>query len=252
NLSRYHVKFLAEKVETHDEFQKAVDMGFEYFQGYFFSKPQVLKSRDISPSKINMIQIMAEVNKEDFGFRELEKLISRDVSVSYKLMRYINSAYYRRIQEISSIHQAIVMLGERGIRHFISLIVMAKLASDKPTELLRTSIIRARFCELLGKDGNAELDVSELFTLGLFSLIDAILDDTMENLMSRLPLSAEIKQALVSREGRLADYLELVASYETGDWETFSRIVQGVRVNEEKIPEYYIDAVSWADTLAGL
>ncbi|MBW2010043.1 MAG: HDOD domain-containing protein, partial [Deltaproteobacteria bacterium] len=169
NLSRYHVKFLAEKVETHDEFQKAVDMGFEYFQGYFFSKPQVLKSRDISPSKINMIQIMAEVNKEDFGFRELEKLISRDVSVSYKLMRYINSAYYRRIQEISSIHQAIVMLGERGIRHFISLIVMAKLASDKPTELLRTSIIRARFCELLGKDGNAELDVSELFTLGLFS-----------------------------------------------------------------------------------
>jgi EAL and modified HD-GYP domain-containing signal transduction protein len=248
-LGPHKLRFLAEKVETYQEFQQALDLGFEYFQGYFFSRPEILKGRDISPSKMNLLQIIAEANKEDFSFEELEKLITRDVSISYKLMRYINSAYFRRIQEISSVKQAIVLLGEREVKRFISLMAMATLASDKPNELIRASIIRARLCERLGSDRYARFDGSELFTLGLFSLIDAILDDDMAGLMSKLPLSERIKRALVEGTGELADYIDLAASYEKADWAGVTAAASKIGVAEKELSEFYMDAVGWADSL---
>ena len=248
-LALYHVKFLAEKVETYEEFQQALDIGFEYFQGYFFSKPQILKGRDISPSEMNLLQIVAEANKEDIEFDELEKLVSRDVSISYKLLRYIKSAHFKRVREISSIKQAIVFLGEKETRRFISLIALANLASDKPDELIRVSIIRAKLCELIGKESSLQIDQSELFTIGLFSLIDAILDDSIEHLMDKLPLSERIKHALVDGTGALADYLSLASSYETADWQEVSRIAAKIGINEEIIPEFYRNSVVWADSL---
>jgi c-di-GMP-related signal transduction protein len=249
-LSLYGVKFLAEKVETHEKFQHALDMGFTYFQGYFFSKPQILAGRDVSPSKINLVQMMAEANKEDMKFEELEKIVTRDVSIAYKLLRYMNSAYFRRVREITSIKQAMVLLGQTGVRRFISLIIMAKLASDKPDELLRASIIRARMCELLGKDTPTGMSTSELFILGLFSLIDAILDEKMEKLMDKLPLSDAIKNTLVKGEGQLSVFLNLVKAYEAGDWESLADSVSKTGASEEKMPEYYLDAVGWADSMA--
>jgi len=222
-------------------------MGFDYFQGYFFCKPETLKTRDLAPSKVSLLQIMAEANKENFSFQELEKLIARDISLSFKLLSYINSAFFRRVQEISSVKQAIVLLGEKEIRRFISLIAMAKLASDKPEELIRASIIRARLCELLGELGTG-MDESELFTLGLFSLIDAILDDSMKNIMERLPFSEDIKSALTERKGALSDYLTLVSCYETGNWAEASELVAEMGVDDKKLPEYYMNAVGWADS----
>jgi c-di-GMP-related signal transduction protein len=248
-LTPFGVKFLAEKVETHEELEKAVDMGFSYFQGYFFSKPQIVKGKDVSPSRMTLMQIVAEANKEEMEFEDLEKIVSRDVSISYKLLRYMNSAYFRRLQEISSIKQAMVLLGQKGLRRFISLILMAQLASDKPEELLRTSIIRARLCELMGNEEAVSTNDSELFTLGLFSLIDAILDEGMEKLMGELPLSQSIKKALVSGEGELSDYLSLIRAYEMGDWKIFSQTSSGLGIREEKFPEYYMDAVGWADSM---
>lgn len=251
-LVEYRVKFLAEKIETYDEFKEAVEMGFHLFQGYFFSKPHVFKEKDIAPSKLNLLRIMAEVNKEGFKFEELDKLIKRDVSISYKLLRYINSAYFRRLKEISSIKQAIVLLGEVGIKRFLSLITMTRLASNKPDELIRSSVIRARFCELLGKGCGAREDISELFTLGLFSLIDAILDSPMELLMNRLPLSDDLKKALISRQGKLSPYLELVCAYEAGKWDEISQIARDLGISELKLPEYYIDSVVWSDSYASI
>jgi c-di-GMP-related signal transduction protein len=247
NLAAHKVRFLAEKVETYEEFHQALGMGFEYFQGYFFSKPEVLRSRTIVPAKLNLLQIMAKANSKEFSFAELEELIQRDISVSYKLMRYINSAHFKRIREISSIKQAIVLLGEEGIRRFVSLVVMANLAGDKPEELIRASTIRARLCELLGTYRGG-MDPSQFFTVGLFSLIDAILDDAMEHLMEKLPFSERIKQALVKGAGELGDYLNLTASYEKGDWDGVSHMASKIGVEEERIPGYYVDAVGWADS----
>lgn len=248
-LAPHNVKFLAEKVETYEEFEQAMELGFAYYQGFFFSKPEILKGKDISPSKMNLLQIIAEANKEDFSFEELEKLITRDVSISYKLMRYINSAYFRRIQEISSIKQAIVLLGEREVKRFISLMAMATLAVDKPDELIRASIIRARLCERLGSNGTARFDGSELFTLGLFSLIDAILDDDMEKLMRKLPLSERIKRALVDGTSELAGYINLAICYEKGDWAGVGNMASKIGIEEKKLSELYLDAVGWADSL---
>jgi len=247
-LEAYPVKFVAEKIETYEDFQEAAEMNFHYFQGFFFSKPQVFRSKDISPQKMNMLRIMAETNKEDFEFRKIEEMISRDVSLSYKLLSYINSPYFRRLCEISSIKQAVVLLGEQGIRQFISLIALTNLASEKPNELIRSSIVRARFCELLGKSCNHHLDTSGLFTLGLFSLIDAILDDTMDRIMERLPLSRTIKSALIEGAGDLATFLNLVSAYEMGRWLRVSEAAGKLGVPEEVIPGHYIDAVGWADS----
>ena len=249
DLAHPGLKFLAEKVETHEEFQIALDMGFEFFQGYFFSKPQIVESKDVSPSKINLVQLVAEANRPDFSFEELEKIVSRDVSLSYKLMRYINSPFFKRVHEISSIRQAVVLLGEEGMKRFISLIVMAKLASDKPEELVRTSIIRARLCELLGKSGSAQVDGSELFTLGLFSLIDAIMDQEMHILMDKLPLAEPIRNALTSGEGILADYLKVAISYESGDWRGFEESTNRLGIDQGAVPELYLEALGWADSM---
>jgi c-di-GMP-related signal transduction protein len=243
------VDLLAEKVESHDEFKKALDMGFRYFQGFFFSKPEVLKSREIPTSQMHLLEIMAEVNKEDFEFNKLEKMIIRDAAISYKLMRLINSAFYKRAKQISSIRQAIVMIGETGVRRFLSLIAMAGLTSGKPDELIKVSLIRAKFCELLGTQTGGRIDPSELFTLGLFSLIDAIMDDSMENLMSQIPLSSSIKDVLISKNGDLGNFLVLIESYEKGDWQQIQKVAHNMGIDENDLPRYYMESLSWADSL---
>ncbi len=246
------VALLAEKVETHEEFHEALDLGFTYFQGYFFSRPEVLQGRDIPSPQMNLLEIMAEANRSDVAFGKLEEIIQRDVAISYKLLRYINSAYFRPISEITSIRQAIVLMGERGIRRFLSLIAMTTLASKKPDELIRESIVRARFCEGLGDLGRSASDRAELFTLGLFSLIDAIMDDPMESLLEKLPLSEGIKQALLTGEGPLGAYLRLMESYEKGDWEEVRERAERLRLPQERLPGCYLDSVAWADNLAAL
>ncbi|UCF91783.1 MAG: HDOD domain-containing protein [Desulfobacterales bacterium] len=251
NVSGGSLKLLAEKIETYEEFETARDLGFVYFQGYFFSKPEIVQSRDIAPSKINLIQIMAEVNKPDVSFEELEKLITRDVSMSYKLLRYINSAYFRRVQEIASIRHAIVILGMQEIQKFISLMAATELAMDKPTELIRTSIIRARFLELMGASlGSAETK-SELFLLGLFSLIDAMLDNRMDRIMKNLPLPAKIKAALTEGRGELTGFLHLVVGYESGDWNACSLWASRTGIEEKKLPALYLEAVQWTQAFLG-
>lgn len=249
NMAERGVDLLAEKVETHDEFKKALEMGFRYFQGFFFSKPEVLRGKEISTPQMQLLEIMAEVNKEDFEFNRLEKMIVRDASISYKLMRLINSAYFKRAKQISSIRQAIVMIGEVGIRRFLSLISMAGLAANKPDELIKVSLVRAKFCELLGNHPGSSAETSELFTLGLFSLIDAIMDDSMENLMSQIPLSSNIKEVLISRTGDLSGYLSLVESYERGDWEEIDEATNIMGIDHDDLPRQYMESLSWADSL---
>ena len=243
------VDLLAEKVETHDEFNRALEMGFRYFQGFFFSKPEVLTGKEISTPQMQLLEIMAEVNKENFEFNRLEKMIVRDASISYKLMRLINSTYFKRAKEISSIRQAIVMIGEVGIRRFLSLISMAGLAGNKPDELIKVSLVRAKFCELLGNHPGSRVETSELFTLGLFSLIDAIMDDTMENLMSQIPISGNIKEVLISGTGDLSGYLTLVESYERGDWEEIEDATNIMGIDQSDLPRQYMESLGWADSL---
>jgi len=242
-------KLLAEKVETSQEFEYALKKGFTYFQGYFFSKPQVMKETEIPALKMNLMRIMGEAKGDNFNISKLQKLIEQDVGISYKLLRYLNSPFFRRLNEISSIHQAIVMLGEKGIRGFLSVIILSELSQDKPDELLKSSVIRARMCERLGMEKGKGPDTAELFTLGLFSHIDAILDNSMENIMKKLPLTQDIKNALLGGKNILSDYLDLAVSYQHASWEKVSRLAETLKISNEKLPQIYLDAIGWADSI---
>ncbi len=244
-LSRYSCKLLAEKIETYDEFEKALSMGFTYFQGYFFAKPEVLKNKEIPPSKLAMLQLIADVNTSEFDVEALERLINQDVSISFKLLTYLNSAYFRRLQPISSIRQAIAYLGESGFRLFVSLIAASRLADNKPEELIRMSIIRARFLEHIGKE--MKMASSEFFMLGLFSLLDAMLDNSMEYLLSKLPLTNDVNDALIRRKGCFFPFLRLAEAYEQGNWQDFESSKERFGISGKKIIEFYIDALGWAD-----
>ncbi len=244
-LKEYPCQLLAEKIETYEEFTLASNMGFVYFQGYFFSKPEVLKNKDIPSSQLALLQLITEVNRAEFEVPDIERLVSQDISISFKLLKYLNSAYYSRSQPITSIRQAIAFLGEKGTRLFVSLIATSKLSEHKPDELIRTSGIRARFLELIGKESH--MDHGDLFMLGLFSLLDAMLDTSMEILMKQLPLSDEITQALVHKTGRLAPYLHLIQLYEAGEWDAFDVTMAQLNLDEHKIMDFYLDAVHWAE-----
>ncbi|MBN1930707.1 MAG: HDOD domain-containing protein [Desulfobacterales bacterium] len=248
-IRKYKKKLLAEKIESYGEFKTAVEMGFDYFQGYFFSKPVTIKGKKLSIPKLNLLRIIIEVNKREFNLEQLEKLISDDVRISYKLLSHINSAYHRRVLEISSIKQAIVLLGEVEIKRLFSVLAMTKLAKNKPHELIRISAVRANFCEILGINYGTNVSARELFTLGLFSLIDAIMDDSMENIMEKVPLSKNIKDALVYKTGFLSHFIELVQAYEKGNWQEVTVFSKKLNIEENKLPKIYLQALKLADTL---
>ncbi len=239
---------LAEKIETHDEFRQAAEMGFNLFQGYFFCKPELIAGKQIPGSQLTLLQIMVEVNRPEFDIGKIETLIAPDVSLAYKLLRYINSAFFAKAQRISSIQQALVYMGELEIRRFVSLIAMSHLARHKPGELVRAACIRGKFCELLGSAPALSAQPSELFTLGMFSLIDAILDQHMEKIMKDLPLADDIKTALIDRKGRLIGYLLLAETYEKGQWDHMTKIAQVMNIREEKLPRLYLQACQWSNT----
>ncbi len=243
----YGCKLLAEKIETHEEFEQAKEMGFVYFQGYFFARPEVIKNKDIPSSQLSLLQLMAEINRVEFDVDAMERIINQDVSVSFKLLKYLNSAYFSRITPISNIRQAIAFLGERGVRQFVSLIATSKLSENKPTELIRTSIIRARFLEQLAIETKKD-NSGDYFMLGLFSHIDAMLDCSMKSLMDQLPISDSVKTALVEREGDMFLFLRAYEEYELGDWNKFDKSIESICCDKNKVIDFYMNAVGWADS----
>ncbi|MGD9948609.1 MAG: EAL and HDOD domain-containing protein [Desulfobulbus sp.] len=245
-LARFNLKFLAEKVETYDEFEHAHKLGFHYFQGYFFAKPESLRITEIASNKISLINLLVEINKPQTTVDKLEEIIGADVAISYKLLRYINSAFYHLLKKVDSIRQSIIYLGEREIRRFVTLVIVSELAADKPTELVRMSIIRARWCELLAENSQRVEESSECFLLGLFSLIDAILDKPMEQVLNMLPLSDQIKEALTLREGILAPFFQAMLAYEQGKSKECLRQLRLIKVDPAKVYDHYLEAVQFS------
>ena len=240
------IRFLAEKVETREEFDEATAMGFSYFQGYFFSKPEIVRQRSIAPLKIRLLEILGELNREDADMDQIEDLIRSDVSLSYRLLQYMNSAYFNLPNKVTSIKGAILFLGLSQVRKIVTLLVTAKLADSKPSELIRMSIVRAKLCESAGEADGYDGDRSELFLLGLFSMMDAILDSDMQQIVDELPVSDSLKLALVKGEGDLAKYLSAVSIFEQGRWDEESKMCEfcdslGLTFED------YIAAVEWAD-----
>lgn len=237
------LKLLAEKVETHEDFQYCQNLGFDYFQGFFFSKPQVMSGRKIAPSRFAMLRLMAELQRPEIDMDALQQIIETDVNLCVKLLRQINSCFYSLLSEVKSVRQAIIYLGVMHIRNWACVVSLGTI-DDKPQEVVTMSLVRAKMCELLGGAQDPDLG-SEFFTVGLFSLLDTIFDSPMEEVLDNMPLDSEIKDALLQREGALGRVLANVEAHEKGEWDSVERDGYG----QKQIMDAYIAALEWARTV---
>ena len=245
------VLMLAEKVETYAEFERALNIGYELFQGYFFARPEVVRSQHIPANKAACLRLLREVQKADLDFKLLERLICQDVSLTYQLLRYANSAMFQRGAKIQSIARALVILGEHGIRNWAALATLPMLATNKPSELVKLSLIRARFCEQLAEAANIGSS-NDAFLMGMFSLLDALIDQPLAEALHGIELGKDIIEALLGiapDESRLTCLYQLICHYELGDWEKVGQLSRKCGIPPAAIGEAYLDSAAWAEHL---
>ncbi len=246
--SNHKISLLAEKVETHQQFEEAKKMGFVLFQGYFFAKPEIFTKKDISPGQITKMRLLSEAGRQEMNLARIEDLIKKDLSVSFKLLKFINSAYFRRPVPIDTIKDAMIFLGIDELKKFIHVVVISDLGENKPNELIRASMIRARMCEQCGGMLKTNFSTEELFTIGLFSAMDAILDKPMADILTQVTFSDRIKDALLGRDKQYRLLLALVTSFEKGQWDhKLYKLMEGKKIIN-KLPGFYRDAVQMADS----
>jgi len=241
-----NIRMLAEKVETYDDFHQTRGWGYTYFQGYFFSRPEMLSRRDIPSNQMNYLLVLQAVNRAQMDIAEVSQRIKAEASLSFRLLRYLNSPAFPLIVEVRSIPHALSLLGERGTRKWVSLIAITCMAGGKPAELVALPLIRARFCELLAPAAGLAQCANDLFLLGLLSAIDAILDMRMPDVLKEIAIGDEIRDALLGNTNRLREIFDLVLNYEQGQWDEIASSAARMRICEDAIPALYMDAVEWA------
>lgn len=240
-LRKYPVKLLAEKIETPEEFEHCKQLGFDYFQGYFLSKPNIVQGQQLPPNRLAVLQLLAKLQDTESGSGDLERLVSQDVGLSYKLLRYINSAFFAFPKKIESIRQAVVYLGIQAIKSWVTLLVVAGM-DDKPAELVIQAMQRAKMCELLAKTAKRP-QVESYFIVGLFSLLEALMDTPLAEILDKLPFTDDVRRALLEHEGPYGEALLCVLAYEKGD---FNR-ARFDRLSPSQMTDAYVAAARWAD-----
>lgn len=247
-LSSYpDIKLLAEKIETYAEFQHALSIGCEYFQGYFFSRPEVIKTVAFNPSQVAVINLLAEINKDELNIKKITSIFEDEVNLSFKLLRYVQSPIFKRSTTIQSIKQALLVLGTDELRRFICLLFTAQFSVGKPKQLTVMALARGRFCELMVKATLPSHSQSSAFLIGLLSLIDAMVDGDIQELMDKLPLHVDMKNAIISRKGESAKFLKLCELFEKADWQKIDLFCQKIEVNREQSDLLFQEAIIWAD-----
>lgn len=243
------LRLLAEKIENNDIFNTAKEMGFEYFQGYYFSKPVIVAGRSISPTTINRVRLLQLSMKKDFDFDEVADVIRQDVALSYRLLQFANSAYFGFSTVISNIQQSLVVLGTNEVRKWMALMCLVELNQDKTPELTRMSLIRARFLELIAPlTGNAA-KAETLYMMGMFSLIDVLMEMPMEEVFAQIHVDNAVSEPLLSRKGYDHELLRLIEYYERGDFEAAAAKATAVPLPEDKLADAYLEAVQWSSFL---
>jgi c-di-GMP-related signal transduction protein len=240
----WRCRMLAEKVETREEFVAASKAGFVYFQGYFFRRPEVLATHEVPTNRINYVRMLQTVSKPELDPREIEDAIKSEASLCYRLLRYLNSAVFGFANEIHSVRHALAMLGEREVRRWVRLVVTLAAGQGKSSELVLSALVRARFCELLSP--KIQHGESDLFLLGLLSMMDAILELPMAEVLDRVPIDQETKALLLGGTGRLRPLYQLMLARESGDWQNTAELAKGLHLSDGEVAEAYWSAMQWA------
>ena len=243
-----HCRMLAEKVESHEEFVRAQAQGFVYFQGYFFRRPEMMSTRELPANRVNYLRMLQEVSRPELDLDVLERLIKADASVCYRLLRYLNSAVFGFKKEIHSVKHALSLLGEHDIRRWVRLVAAVGAGHDKPSDLVLSALVRGRFGELLAS--HVRHGESDLFLMGLLSLIDAMLEMPMDAVLERIPLDHETKAVLLGRPSQLRPVFRLILAHESGEWAAAESLSKEMNLNPEDVAGYYWQAQGWARELS--
>ncbi len=240
-LSRFGVKLVAERVETMEDFQRCLELGFDFFQGFFLSRPQVLSVQKLPTNRLAVLNLLAVLSDADADNEDLVDAINADMSVSYRVLKLINSALFSLTRTVDSVHQAVSLLGRRKLATWASMLALSSM-DDRPSELLRIAMTRAKMCELLAEHCGLRPQES-FFTVGLFSALDMLMERPLCKLIEPLPLREDIVAALLHREGTLGEALRCVLAYEMADWDEVGFAGLGV----DAIAVANIEAVTWAN-----
>ncbi|HUU93930.1 MAG TPA: HDOD domain-containing protein [Phycisphaerae bacterium] len=246
-LNGRKIKALAEKVETDEEFRRAEADGYTYFQGYFFAKPSIHEGKDVSASKLARLRLLEQMNRPEVSVDEIEGIIKQDVGLAYKLLRFINSAWFGLRHKIQSIRHALVWLGPKEVRKWFALISLRDMGTDKSNELFLRAMTRAKMGEGVAPITGMQEAAPELFLMGMFSLMDAILDMPMSEVLTKLPLDDQIKTALLGGSCPYRWVYDLIAAYEQGHWEAFSKHAGHLRIDEDLVPPVFNESIKWAN-----
>ena len=244
----WRCRMLAEKVETREEFIAARQAGFLYFQGYFFRRPETLHTQEIPANQLHYMRMWEAVAKPELDVREIENVIKSEASLCYRLLRYLNSPVFGFGNEIHSVRHALAILGEREIRRWIRLVATLGAAQGKSSELVLSALVRARFCELLSPQ--IPHGQSDLFLLGLLSLMDAILEIPMARVLESVRVDHETAMVLLGGESPLRNLYQLMLAQESGAWQSTSELVRQTHLSESEVAERYWEAVRWAQQVS--
>ena len=241
--------FLAEKVESREEYKRALDMGYDLFQGYFFSKPVIIQGKEIDSLNLNLVKIMGELNKGEPEYEQIEEIIRNDIGLTYKLLKLANSAFFGSRNEIFSIRQALVQLGILELRKWIYVMMLKDIQIIENKELIKTCFIRAKLMELLATEiGNYNRRL-EYFITGMFSSIDVLLNKDMNLIVNEIVLTNDVKDALLGVDNEIKNVLDLVINYEKLKWEVLKNNKIAHRITRDKFMNLYIRALMWARKL---
>lgn len=244
-FARVSPTLIASGVDTPSVRRRCRTAGFDCFQGFFLSHPDVVAGTAPPSGRIGELRTLAGLYAHA-SFEELEQTIARDVGLSFRLLTYLNSAYFNLARRVASVREALVLLGMQAVRRWATLIALSG-AQDTPHELTVTALVRARLCELLAREGGRDAEAEAFFTVGLFSVVDAIAQAPLAQAIEGLPLGDETRAALLERRGPMGDALAAAIAYERGELEAVARLAPGVALGD-----LYLSAVAWADATSGV
>jgi len=243
------VKFLAEKIETREEYADAVRLGYDLFQGYFFSKPVMMKTKDIGLVSSNLLRVLEELNTPEPSYRKISDIVQSDLGLSYKLLKLVNSAYIAPRSQIKSIRHALGYLGMKELHQWFSLMMLKEMQSPENAEMLKQSLIRGKLMSVIAQEKNLSDSTSEYYFTGIFSQIDAILNKDLGEILTGLPLTDRVKQALLGEPNELRAMLECVISFEKGAWKELAARRLPELVSPARFMHLFIDAVKWVKSV---
>ena len=247
--ARKGIRMLAEKVETLQEFSDGVKMGYSLFQGYFFCRPEIMQHKSLPAFKMAYLELLQAATAPEFDIGLLASQIKHEPSMTFRLLRYLNSAAFGLRSEIHSIQHALSLLGEREMRKWIAVVSVGVMADGKPGELMTVPLVRGRFCELLAPLAGLGHQSNDLFLMGLLSVMDAILGQPLDLILAELPVRQEIKEALLLRTGFYRNLLDVAIAHETGDWNAVNTLLEVVGISKELVPSLYVSALGWSSAL---